>query len=89
MVGATQIAIAGAQGGGSQYLQSFWRDIYFDGSNLQCYNPTNPLSSDITSGNIQPVSFNKSVDNYLIFSVGHAATTDPMSIKKYSVFKYD
>jgi len=89
LVGATQIAIAAAQSGGSTYIQSFWRDIYFDGTYLQCYNPSNAISSDITSGNIQPISFNKNVDNYLIFSVGHAATTDSMSIKKYSVFKYD
>lgn len=89
LVGSTQIGIAAAQTTTSSYIQSFWRDIYFDGTYLQCYNPSNAISSDITSGSIQAVTFNKNVDNYLIFSVGNTTLADSMSIKKYSVFKYD
>jgi len=74
LTGATLLGTAGAMSS-SVYIQRFERNFFFDGTNLYVYNPTNGISTDLTSGTITLVPFNTAIDNYLLFAVQNSTTT--------------
>lgn len=90
LTGATLLATASASMNGALYFQRFERNFYFDGTNLNVYNPTNGISTDLTVGTITLVSFNPSVDNYLLFAVQNTSTiSDNLGHKRVTIQIYD
>lgn len=90
LTGATLLATASASMNGALYFQRFERSFYFDGTNLNVYNPTNAISTDLTVGTMTLVSFNPSNDYYLIFAVQNGTTTpDNLGHKRVIVQLYD
>lgn len=90
LTGATLLATASSSMNGALYFQRFERSFYFDGTNLNVYNPTNAISTDLTVGTITLVSFNPAVDNYLLFAVQNTSTiTDNLGHKRVIVQIYD
>ena len=86
LTGATLIATAAAMS--TLGMQSFWRDFLLVGTSLYCYNPTNAISSDITSSFVTLVTFNPAVDNFIIFAVQNSATADSVAFLRTNVMKY-
>ena len=90
LTGATLLATASASMNGALYFQRFERSFYFDGTNLNVYNPTNAISTDLTVGTITLVSFNPSNDYYLLFAVQNTSTiTDNLGHKRVTIQIYD
>jgi len=72
------------------YLQRFERNFFFDGTNLNCYNPTSGISTDLTAGTNTLFAFNPANDYYLIFAVQNSTTTpDNLGHKRVIVQIYD
>lgn len=70
-------------------FQRFERNIFFDGTNLNCFNTGTSASNDYTISVFSAIPFNKTVDNYLIFSVQHSTSaSDVASWKRVIVQKY-
>ena len=89
LTGATLLGTAGAMNS-TTYIQRFERNYFFDGTNLNVYNPSNGISTDLTSGTNTLVSFNPSIDYYLIFAVQNSTTTpDNQGHKRVIVQVYD
>jgi hypothetical protein len=89
LIGATLLGTAGSMTS-TTYIQRFERNFYFDGTNLYVYNPSNLISTDLTSGTITLVAFNPAVDNYLIFTIQNSTTTpDNQGHKRVIVQVYD
>jgi hypothetical protein len=87
--GATLIGTSGSMNSVT-YIQRFERNYFFDGTNLNVYNPTNGISTDLTSGSNTLVSFNPSIDYFLIFAVQNSSTTpDNLGHKRVIVQIYD
>jgi len=74
LTGATLLGTAGAMNS-TVYIQRFERNFFFDGTNLYVYNPSNGISTDLTSGTITLVPFNPAIDYYLLFAVQNSTTT--------------
>lgn len=74
LTGATLLGTAGSMTS-TNYIQRFERNFFFDGTNLYVYNPSNGISTDLTSGTRTLVSFNPAIDNYLLFAVQNSSTT--------------
>jgi hypothetical protein len=74
LTGATLLGTAGAMNS-TVYIQRFERNFFFDGTNLYVYNPSNGISTDLTSGTITLVPFNPAIDYYLLFAVQNSSTT--------------
>ena len=62
------------------------RNFSYDGTNLTSY--SNAAFSDYTVGNIVNVAFNKSVDNYVIFTMQAQNIADVGNINLFKVFAY-
>jgi hypothetical protein len=62
------------------------RNFSYNGTNLTSY--ANAAFSDYTTGNIVNVAFNKSVDNYVIFTMQCQNTADVANINLFKVFAY-
>ena len=75
LTGATLIATASQAMNSTNYFQRFERNFLFDGTHLNCYNPTNAISTDLTVGTLTKVAFNPAIDYFLIFAVQNSATT--------------
>lgn len=89
LTGATLIGTSGGMNS-TTYLQRFERNFYFDGTNLNVYNPTNAISTDLTSGTNTLFSFNPANDYYLIFAIQNSTTTpDNLGHKRVIVQIYD
>jgi len=89
LTGATLLATAGTMTS-TTYIQRFERNFFFDGTNLNVYNPSNGISTDLTSGTNTLVAFNPAVDYYLIFAVQNSsATPDNLGHKRVIVQIYD
>lgn len=89
LTGATSLGSAGGMST-SVYFQRFERNIFFDGTNLNCYTAANSISTDLTSGAILLVPFNPAIDHYLLFAVQNATTTpDNLGYKRVIVQIYD
>jgi hypothetical protein len=89
LTGATLIGTSGGMNSVT-YIQRFERNYFFDGTNLNVYNPTNGISTDLTSGSNTLVPFNSANDYYLIFAVQNSSTTpDNLGHKRVIVQIYD
>lgn len=89
LTGATLLGTAGGMNS-TVYIQRFERNYFYDGTNLFVYNPSNGISTDLTSGTITLVAFNRLIDNYLIFAVQNSTTTpDNLGHKRVIVQLYD
>jgi hypothetical protein len=62
------------------------RNFSYNGTNLTSY--SNAAFSDYTVGNIVNVAFNRSVDNYVIFTMQCQNTADVATINLFKVFAY-
>jgi hypothetical protein len=62
------------------------RNFSYNGTNLTSY--SNAAFSDYSTGNIVNVAFNKSVDNYVIFTMQCQNTADVANINLFKVFAY-
>lgn len=62
------------------------RNFSYNGTNLTSY--ANAAFSDYTTGNIVNVAFNKSVDNYVIFTMQCQNIADVANINLFKVFAY-
>lgn len=89
LTGATLLGTSGGMNS-AVYLQRFERNFYFDGTNLNVYNPTNGISTDLTSGTNTLFAFNPANDYYLIFAVQNSTTTpDNLGHKRVTIQIYD
>lgn len=89
LTGATLLATAGSMTS-TTYIQRFERNFYFDGTNLYVYNPSNAISTDLTSGTLTSVAFNPAIDYFLIFAVQNSTTTpDNLGHKRVIIQLYD
>jgi hypothetical protein len=89
LTGATLLATAGSMTT-TTYIQRFERNFYFDGTNLYVYNPSNAISTDLTSGTLTSVAFNPAIDYFLIFAVQNSSTTpDNLGHKRVIIQLYD
>lgn len=89
LTGATLIATSGGMNA-SIYIQRFERNFLFDGTHLNCYNPSNGISTDLTSGTLTKVAFNPAIDYFLIFAVQNSTTTpDNLGHRRVIVQLYD
>ena len=89
LTGATLLATAGSMTT-TTYIQRFERNFYFDGTNLYVYNPSNAISTDLTSGTLTSVAFNPAIDYFLIFAVQNSTTTpDNLGHKRVIIQLYD
>lgn len=73
-------------GGGTQFTGYVERNFSYNGTNLTSY--SNSAFSDYTTGNIVNVAFNKSVDNYVIFTMQCQSASDVANINLFKVFAY-
>lgn len=73
-------------GGGTQFTGYVERNFSYNGTNLTSY--SNSAFSDYTTGNIVNVAFNKSVDNYVIFTMQCQNIADVANINLFKVFAY-
>jgi hypothetical protein len=62
------------------------RNFSYNGTNLTSY--LNAAYSDYTTGNIVNLAFNKSVDNYVIFTMQCQNVADVANINLFKVFAY-
>ncbi len=70
-------------------FQRFERNIYVDINNMNCFATGTSASNDYTISAISLIPFNKTVDNYLIFTVQHSSSaTDIAAWKRVIVQKY-
>jgi hypothetical protein len=89
LTGATLLGTSGGMNSAT-YIQRFERNFFFDGTNLNVYNTTNAISTDLTSGTKTLFSFNPAIDYYLIFAVQNSTTTpDNLGHKRVIVQLYD
>ncbi len=72
--------------GGTQFTGYVERNFSYDGTNLTSY--SNAAFSDYTTGNIVNVAFNKSVNNYVIFTMQCQNAADVANINLFKVFAY-
>lgn len=90
LTGATLIATASQAMNSLNYFQRFERNFLFDGTHLNCYNPTNAISTDLTVGTLTKVAFNPAIDYFLIFAVQNSSTTpDNLGHRRVIVQLYD
>lgn len=88
LTGATLLGSAGSMGTTVRF-QRFERNIYVDITNMNCFATGTSASNDYTISAISLIPFNKTVDNYLIFTVQHSASaTDIAAWKRVTVQKY-
>jgi len=89
LTGATLLGTSGGMNS-TTYVQRFERNFFFDGTNLNVYNPTNGISTDLTSGTNTLFSFNPATDYYIIFAIQNSTTTpDNLGHKRVIVQIYD
>ena len=88
LTGATFLGSAGSMGTTVRF-QRFERNIYVDLNNMNCFNTGISSPTDYTTSAISLIPFNKTVDNYLIFTVQHSSSaTDIAAWKRIIVQKY-
>jgi hypothetical protein len=86
--GATFLGSAGIMSTSVRF-QRFERNIYVDLTNMNCFNTGTSSPTDYTTSAISLIPLNKTVDNYLIFTVQHSSSaTDIAAWKRITVQKY-
>ena len=73
-------------GASTQFTGYVERNFSYNGTNLTSY--SNAAFSDYTVGNIVNVAFNKSVDNYVLFTMQCQNVADVANINLFKVFAY-
>ena len=87
LVGATQIA-QGANMTGSGLMQRVARDIYITNSSLQCYVPTNGISTDLSSAPMTNVTYTLANAYYLIAAIQCSTLTEDGTITRLNLMTY-
>jgi len=87
LVGATQIA-QGANMTGSGQMQRVARDFYITNNTIQCYLPTNPISTDLSSGAMTSVAYILATPYYLIASVQNSTLLEDGTITRLNLMIY-
>ena len=87
LVGATQIA-QGANMTGSGLMQRVARDIYITNSSLQCYVPTNGISTDLSSAPMTNVTYTLANAYYLIAAIQCSTLLEDGTITRLNLMTY-
>ena len=87
LVGATQIA-QGANMTGSGLMQRVARDIYITISSLQCYVPTNGISTDLSSAPMTNVAYVLATPYYLIAAIQCSTLLEDGTITRLNLLTY-
>ena len=87
LVGATQIAQAQNMTGSGQ-MQRVMRDFYITISTLQCYLPTNPIATDVSSGAMTSVTYTLANAYYLIAAVQCSTLLEDGTVTKLNLMTY-
>jgi hypothetical protein len=87
LVGATQIA-QGANMTGSGLMQRVGRDFYITISSLQCYLPTNPISTDLSSAAMTNVTYTLANAYYLIAAIQCSTLTEDGTVTRLNLMTY-
>jgi hypothetical protein len=87
LVGATQIA-QGANMTGSGLMQRVGRDFYITISSLQCYLPTNPISTDLSSASMTNVAYTLANAYYLIAAIQCSTLTEDGTVTRLNLMTY-
>ena len=87
LVGATQIA-QGANMTGSGLMQRVARDIYITISSLQCYVPTNGISTDLSSAPMTNVTYTLANAYYLIAAIQCSTLLEDGTITRLNLMTY-
>ena len=87
LVGATQIA-QGANMTGSGLMQRVGRDFYITISTLQCYLPTNPISTDLSSASMTNVTYTLANAYYLIAAIQCSTLLEDGTITRLNLMTY-
>ena len=87
LVGATQIGQAQNMTGSGQ-MQRLQRDFYITISSLQCYLPTNPIATDVSSGAMTNVSYVLATPYYLIAAVQCSTLLEDGTVTKLNLMTY-
>ena len=87
LVGATQIAQAQNMTGAGQ-MQRVQRDFYITISSLQCYLPTNPIATDVSSGAMTNVTYTLANAYYLIGAVQCSTLLEDGTVTRLNLMTY-
>ena len=87
LVGATQIA-QGANMTGSGLMQRVGRDFYITISTLQCYLPTNPISTDLSSASMTSVAYVLATPYYLIAAIQCSTLLEDGTVTRLNLMTY-
>ena len=87
LVGATQIGQAQNMTGAGQ-MQRVMRDFYITISSLQCYLPTNPISTDVSSGAMTNVTYTMATPYYLIAAVQCSTLLEDATVTRLNLMTY-
>lgn len=87
LVGATQIGQAQNMTGSGQ-MQRVQRDFYITNSTLQCYLPTNPIATDVSSGAMTSVTYTLANAYYLIGAVQCSTLLEDGTVTKLNLMTY-
>jgi hypothetical protein len=87
LVGATQIAQAQNMTGSGQ-MQRVMRDFYITISTLQCYLPTNPIATDVSSGAMTNITYTLATPYYLIAAVQNSTIAESTTVTRLNLMTY-
>jgi hypothetical protein len=87
LVGATQIAQAQNMTGAGQ-MQRVMRDFYITNSTLQCYLPTNPIATDVSSGAMTSIAYVLATPYYLIAAVQCSTLLEDGTVTRLNLMTY-
>jgi hypothetical protein len=87
LVGATQIAQAQNMTGSGQ-MQRVMRDFYITISSLQCYLPTNPIATDVSSGAMTNITYTLATPYYLIAAVQNSTIAESTTVTRLNLMTY-
>ena len=73
-------------GGGTQFLGYVERNFSYDGTNLTSY--SNAAYSEYTTGTALSVAFNRTVNNWVLFTMQAQSTSEIANINLFKVFAY-
>jgi hypothetical protein len=74
-------------GGGAQNIGYCERNYSYNGTSLVTY-ISSTLASDYSTGTIQTTTFNRTVNQYILFTIQSNTATDVSNIDLYKVFLY-
>ena len=73
-------------GGGTQYLGYVERNFSYNGTNLVTFQ--NNAYSEFTTGSALSIPFNRTVDNYVLFTMQAQSVSEIANINLFKVFLY-